>query len=189
MLAVIYRFNINFDLLRANLIFAGEGLIGMIRAVNLGDNSERAIQIEELKSLNLSYVWLELIGPTAEEVSAVSAATQMPANFLRLPETDGFIDLRLEVGFNIITFVVLQDIAVTKEVYPIVMAFSKNFLVTVTRKEVQPIINYAKERMSKTEIDPPSQVTYFIIDEIVSNHFVHLEKTFCSSRKNRSPNA
>jgi Mg2+ and Co2+ transporter CorA len=176
MLAVIYRFNINFDLLRANLIFTGEGLIRMIRAVNLGDNSERAIQIEELKSLNLSNVWLELIDPTAEEVSAVSAATQMPANFLRLPETDGFIDLRLEAGFNIITFVVLQDIVVTKEVYPIVMAFSKNFLVTVTRKEVQPIINYSKERMSKTKIDPPSQVTYFIIDEIVANHFVHLEK-------------
>lgn len=32
MLAVIYCFNINFDLLRANLIFAGEGLTGMIRA-------------------------------------------------------------------------------------------------------------------------------------------------------------
>ncbi len=30
--------------------------------------------------------------------------------------------------------------------------------------------------MSKTKIDLPSQITYFIIDEIVSNHFVHLEK-------------
>ncbi len=30
--------------------------------------------------------------------------------------------------------------------------------------------------MSKTKIDPPSQVIYFIIDEIVSSHFVQLEK-------------
>ena len=148
----------------------------MIRAVNLGDNSEKPVQPEEIKNLNLSNVWLELVDPTEDELRTVSEATQMPVNFLRPPETDGFVDLRLEVGFNIITFVVLQDIVTTKEVYPIVMAFSKDFLVTVTKKEVQPIINYAKERMSKTKIDPPSQVTYYIIDEIVANHFGHLEK-------------
>jgi magnesium transporter len=30
--------------------------------------------------------------------------------------------------------------------------------------------------MSKTKIDPPSQVTYFIIDEIVASHYNQLEK-------------
>jgi magnesium transporter len=57
-----------------------------------------------------------------------------------------------------------------------VLAFSKNFLVTVAKKEIQPIINTAKERMSKTKIDPPSQVTYFVIDEIVANHYLQIEK-------------
>jgi magnesium transporter len=56
------------------------------------------------------------------------------------------------------------------------MAFSKNFLITVARKEIQPIINLAKQRMSKTKNDLPAQVTYFIIDEIVASHFVHLQK-------------
>ena len=63
-----------------------------------------------------------------------------------------------------------------KKRYPVVMAFSKDFLVTVAPKEVQHIINIAKERMSKTKIDPPSQVTYYIIDEIIASHYVHLEK-------------
>ena len=70
----------------------------------------------------------------------------------------------------------IKDIASSKEVYPVVMAFSRNFLITVTKKEVQPIIDIAKERMSKTKIDPPAHVTYFIIDEIIANHFVHLQK-------------
>ena len=86
-----------------------------------------------------------------------------PVNFLRLPKTNGYVDLRLEQGYGIINFLVMQDVVSTKKAYPIVMAFSKNFLVTVAKKEIQPIINTAKERMSKTKIDPPSQVTYFII--------------------------
>jgi magnesium transporter len=71
---------------------------------------------------------------------------------------------------------VMQDIVSTKKVYPVVMAFSKDFLVTLAKKEVQSIVNYAKERMCKTKIDPPSQVAYFIIDEIVANHYVHIQK-------------
>ena len=72
------------------------------------------------------------------------------------------------MGFGIIYFVVMQDVISTKKAYPVIMAFSKDFLVTVAPKEVQHIINIAKERMSKTKIDPPSQVTYYIIDEIES---------------------
>lgn len=148
----------------------------MIKAINLGDNSEKAVTIEEIGNLELSGLWLELVDPSPEELKAVSEKAQIPTCFLRLPEIDGFVDLRLETGFSIITFVVLKDIAATKEVYPIVMAFSKNYLITVTKKEAQPIINIAKERMSKTKIDPPAQVTYFIIDEIVADHYVHLQK-------------
>ena len=148
----------------------------MIRIVNLGDNSERTVQPEETKALSLSNVWVEIVDPTENELQAVSDATQLPVNFLRLPKTDGYIDLRLEEGYGIINFLVMQDVVSTKKVYPVVLAFSKNFLVTVTKKEIQPIINNAKERMSKAKVDPPSQVVYFILDEIVANHYVHIEK-------------
>lgn len=148
----------------------------MIRVVNLGDNTERIIQTEEVKSIGLSNVWLELVDPIENELQAVSEITQLPINFLRLPQTDGYVNLRLEEGFGIINFLVLQDIVSTKKAYPIVMGFSKNFLVTITKKEIQTIINTAKERMSKTRVDPPSQVTYFIIDEIVANHYLQIEK-------------
>ena len=61
----------------------------MIRAVNLGDNTERTIQPQEVKALSLSNVWLELVDPTENELQAVSDATQLPVNFLRLPKTNG----------------------------------------------------------------------------------------------------
>jgi magnesium transporter len=148
----------------------------MIRAVNLGDNTEGTIQTEETKTLNLSNVWLELVDPTENELQAVSDATQVPINFLRLPQTSGIVDLRLEQDYSIINFLVLQDVVSTKKAYPVIMAFSENFLVTVTKKEVQSIVNTVKERMSKTKIDPPAEVTYFIIDEIVANHYLQMEK-------------
>ncbi len=147
----------------------------MIHAINLVSNRESPIQPEELKALGLQNVWLEVVDPTEDELRAVSDATGLPINFLRLPEVE-YIDLRLEMGFSIISFVVMRDIVSTKEVYPVILAFSKDFLVTVSKKEIQPIVNYAKERMSKTKIDPPSQVSYYIIDEIVANHYIHLEK-------------
>jgi magnesium transporter len=148
----------------------------MIRAINLGNNEEAVIQPENLQAQNLSNVWLELIDPTENELVAVSDATQVPVNFLRLPQTSGVVDLRLEQGYGIINFLFMQDVTSTKKAYPIVMVFSKNFLVTVAKKEIQPIINTAKERMSKKKIDPPAQVTYFIIDEIVANHYLQIEK-------------
>jgi magnesium transporter len=148
----------------------------MIRVINLGDNIERTVQPEEVKALSLSNIWFELVDPTENELLAVSDVTQLPVNFLRLPKTDGYIDLRLEDGYGIINFLVMQDVVSTKTVYPVVMAFSKDFLVTVAKKETQPIVNNAKERMSKPKVDPPSQVAYFILDEIVANHYVHIEK-------------
>ena len=131
---------------------------------------------KRLKTLSLANVWLELVDPTENELQTVSDATQLPVNFLRLPKTDGYVNLRLEQGYGIINFLVMQDVVSTKKVYPVVLAFSKNFLVTVAKKEIQPIINTAKDRMSKAKVDPPSQVAYFVIDEIVANHYIHIEK-------------
>ena len=148
----------------------------MIRAVDLGGNNENTISIDALQTLNLRNFWLELIDPTPEELQAVADKTVVPKNFLELPKSDGKVNLRLEAEFTVINFIIPRDILATKEVDPIVMAFSKNFLVTVKKKTDLQIFNTVKERMSKTKIDPPAMVTYFIIDEIVSSHFVHLQK-------------
>jgi magnesium transporter len=148
----------------------------MIHAINLGNNGESEIKPEDLQTQGISNVWLELVDPTENELQTVSQTTQLPVNFLRLPKADGYINLRLEEGYSIINFMVMQDVVSTKKVHPVVLAFSKNFLVSVAQKEIQPIFNNAKERMSKPKIDPPSQVAYYILDEIVASHYVHIEK-------------
>jgi len=148
----------------------------MIRAINLGNNGESEIQPEGLQAHGLLDIWLELVDPTENELLAVSQVTQIPVNFLRLPKANDYIDLRLEEGYVIINFLVMQDVVSTKKGHPLILAFSKNFLVTVAQKEIQPIINNAKDRMSKPKVDPPSQVTYYILDEVVASHYVHIEK-------------
>ncbi|MCW4028677.1 MAG: magnesium transporter CorA family protein [Candidatus Bathyarchaeota archaeon] len=148
----------------------------MIRAVFMGDNSERPVTAEELSTLPVSNVWLEVVDPTDAELDAVAATVHVPVTFLRLPKNGGVVELRVEEGYGIIDFLVMADVVSTKKAYPIVLVFSKKFLVTVSKKEIQPVINLAKERMSKTKNDPPAQVTYFIIDEIVANHYVDIEK-------------
>jgi magnesium transporter len=70
----------------------------------------------------------------------------------------------------------MQDVVSTKKVSPIVLIFAKNFLLTITKKEVQPIIDTAKARMSKAKVDPPSQIVYFIIEEVTADHYIHIEK-------------
>ncbi len=148
----------------------------MIRAVNLDDNSEATVNFASLQGLSLRNTWLELIDPSADELEAVATKTNVPKKFLNLPDTDGPVNLRLEPDFTVVNFVVLQDVVSARDIHPIYIVFTKTYLVTVTRNAEQPIISVAKERMSKTKIDPPAQVTYFILDEIVSNHFVQLEK-------------
>jgi Mg2+ and Co2+ transporter CorA len=148
----------------------------MIRLVQLGNNSENIIKPKELPTQSMANVWLELVDPTEDELQAVSDVTQLPVGFLRIPKTDGVVDLRLEQGVGIISFLVMQDVVSTKQAYPVILAFSKDFLVTVAPKEIQSIVNLAKDRMSKTKIDPPSMVTYYILDEIAAYHYVHLEK-------------
>jgi len=151
-------------------------MIIMIRVVDLGNNIENTIKPENLSKQSLTNRWIELVDPTEDELRAVSDAAQLPKSFLSLPPSDGVVDLRLEMGFVIVYFLVMHDVLSTKESYPVIIAFSKDFLITVTRKEIQPIINLAKERLNKSKVDPPAQVTYYIIDEIVASHYIHLEK-------------
>jgi magnesium transporter len=148
----------------------------MIHAVDLGDNSEREVKLQDLNVVTLQNTWLQLTNPTSEEQEAISQKTGIPTRFLELPKADVTVNLRLEDEFTIINFIIPKDIVATKEVDPIVMAFSKIFLVTVTKEINGKLLTTVKERMSRTKIDPPGMITYFIIDEIVSSHFVHLEK-------------
>jgi magnesium transporter len=148
----------------------------MIREINLDDNSEKEIDVRSLQALGLRNVWLELVNPTDEELQEVAAKMGVPKHFLELPEANGLINLRLDDDLVVINFVMQQDVVATEEGYPIVIVFSKSFLVTVLKRADQRVIATTKARMSKIKVDPPAQVAYFIIDEIVSGHFAQLEK-------------
>ena len=148
----------------------------MIRYVDLQTNIEKEIQPEDVATFSLTNVWFELVDPTENELQAVAEAVDISVNFLRLPKSHSAVDLRLEPDFGVINFLVMQDVVATKKVYPMVIVFAKNFLLTITKKEALPIINIAKARMSKAKIDPPSEVAYFIIDEIIADHYIHIEK-------------
>jgi magnesium transporter len=144
--------------------------------VDLQTNIEKEIQPEDVATFSLTNVWFELVDPTENELQAVAEAVDISINFLRLPKSHSAVDLRLEPDFGVINFLVMQDVVATKKVYPMVIVFAKNFLLTITKKEALPIINIAKARMSKVKIDPPSEVAYFIIDEIIADHYIHIEK-------------
>jgi Mg2+ and Co2+ transporter CorA len=146
----------------------------MIREINLGGNNEKIVDIKSLQTSDLQNLWFELVDPTDEELAAVSAKIGLSKALLDFPRTDNLIDLHLEDNLIIINFAMPQDVALTKNFHPIVIVFSKNFLVTTLKKDDQRTIETAKERMSKTKVDPPAQVAFFILDEIVSSHFLQL---------------
>lgn len=148
----------------------------MIQFIELGNNSEKPVTAEALKTLPLKNVWIEVVDPTETELQAVSDATSIPLSFLKLPKARDIVNLRFEEGFTVVNFLAMEDVASSRKMHPLVLAFSKTFLVTIVKKEVQPSINVAKERMSKTKIDPPAQVIYFIIDEVISSYYSHIEK-------------
>jgi magnesium transporter len=148
----------------------------MIREINLDDNSEKIIDAKSLQPSGLRNVWLELVDPTDEELQEVAAKIGVSKHFLELPKADGLINLRLEDDLVVINFVMPADVVTTEKFYPIVIVFSKSYLVTVLKRADQRVIGTAKARMSKIKVDPPAQVAFFIIDEIVSGHFLQLEK-------------
>jgi magnesium transporter len=148
----------------------------MIQSITLQDNHETEISLTELQSLSLSNVWLEVKDPTREELEKISEKSGIPLDFLRLPEASNVINLRLEPDFAVINFVIVRNVIEAKEIHPIVLAFSKDYLITVSKKEDQETLSLAKERMHRIRIDPPAIVAYYILDEIVSDHFLHLER-------------
>lgn len=148
----------------------------MLLIVDLGDNSERQISLAELKDLRVGKVWLELKEPTADELAAVAEKSGIPADFLELPAASNFINLRIEPEYVLINFVVVREILEDKKIDPLVVAFSKDLLVTVESHLNEGILGLVKTRMNKAKVDPPALVAYYIVDEIVAANFEHLEK-------------
>lgn len=148
----------------------------MLNCVNLGDNSERRLQLTDLESLELKGIWLEVEDPTEEELKTLTEKMGAPMSLIRLPETSAEIALRLERDIAFVSFLFVDEIVEAKETHPIVLAFSKDFLVTVQTKADQRVMRLVKARMYKNRLDPPSLVAYYILDEAVSHNFSHLEK-------------
>ena len=149
---------------------------GMIYSIDLISNSEKAVKSEDLRNLRLNNVWLELREPTKEELEAVSEKTGIPIDLLEIKEASQSISLRWEQDYGVVNFVVVSEIIASKEIHPITIAFSKDFLITVERKEYQRIVDLAKARMDKVKNDSPSIVAYYLLDEIIDHNFTHLEK-------------
>ena len=147
----------------------------MLRLVSLADNVELEIKLKDLQRTQLTGIWLEVVDPTKEELAKVSEVSGIPLDFLLLPESSNVVNLRLEPDFGVINFVIVREIFEAKEVNPLVIAFSKYFLVTVAKSEDQSVINLAKQRLDKVKVDQPSVAAFYILDEVVANHFVHLE--------------
>lgn len=148
----------------------------MLLTVDLADNSERQISIAELEDLRVGKVWLELKEPTAEELAAVAEKSGIPADFVELPAVNNFINLRLEPDYVVINFVVVKEILEEKRIDPLVVAFSKDLLITVESPANEGILSLVRTRMSKAKVDPPALVAYYILDEVVAAHFEHLER-------------
>jgi magnesium transporter len=148
----------------------------MIRAVDLRLDKVQTIGINQLHGLDLHSFWLQLIDPDEEELRAVSQKTDIPSSFLDFSEAQRKINFRSEEGFVLLNFVVPRNVVKTKDVNPLVLAVTKTFLISVSKKDDQAILDIAKNRMSKNKLDQPALVAYFIISEVVSGHYAPLEQ-------------
>lgn len=148
----------------------------MITSIDLLSDSEKELKPADLRDLRLVNVWLELLEPTEEELSAVSEKTEIPVHLLEIKELGESISLRWEQDLGIVNFVVISDIITSKKIHPVTIVFSKNFLITVEKKDLHNTVGLAKARMLKTKNDPPATVAYYLLDEMVDNNFSHLQK-------------
>jgi magnesium transporter len=148
----------------------------VINVVDLLSDSEKELKPEDLRNLRLMNVWLELVEPTKKELSAVSEKTGIPIDLLEIKEVSQSVSLRWEQDFGIINFVFISEIITLKEIYPITLVFSKDFLITVEKKEYRKTVDLAKARMIRTRNDPPSIVAYYILDEMIDHNFSHIQQ-------------
>ncbi len=148
----------------------------MISSIDLISNSEKEITAKDLRNLPLTDVWLELKEPTRAELEAVSERTGIPIDLLEVKDVSQSVSLRLEQNYGVVNFVVVSEIIASKEIHPMTIVFSKDFLITAEKKECRKIVELAKARMDKVRKDPPAIVAYYLLDEIIDYNFTHLEK-------------
>lgn len=148
----------------------------MLRLVSLADNAELDIELEDLPKAKLTGIWLEVVDPKKEELEKVAEISGVPLDFLLLPESGNIVNLRVEPDFGVINFLIVREIFEAKKINPIILVFSKDFLITVAKSEDQKIVNLAKQRLDKVKVDQPSIAAFYIVDEIAADHFTHLER-------------
>ena len=107
----------------------------MIELVNLSDDSETQVSLRDFLDAKLVNVWIQIANPSPEELRAIAEKTGIPADFLKLPESENFINLRIEPEYGLINFLIVEEIFTTRIFRPIVLAFSKNVLITVIKQE------------------------------------------------------
>jgi magnesium transporter len=148
----------------------------MIRRVDLGDNGETEVDPKSIPTLDMQNSWIMMVDPTEKEIEEVAEKIGLSKIFLELPKSGTLVNLRLEQDLTVINFVMSQDVAGSGVAEPIVIVFSRTYLITIMRGAGRDLLMLVKTRMSKTKVDPPAQVAYFVVDEIVSSHFAQLEK-------------
>ncbi|HLN45224.1 MAG TPA: CorA family divalent cation transporter [Candidatus Sulfotelmatobacter sp.] len=148
----------------------------MLRLICLAETAEFEIKLEDVQPEKLTGGWLEIVDPTKEVLQQISKALDIPVGFLSLPESKNVVNLRLELDYCVINFLIIREIFGAKKINPIIVIISKNYLITIAKNEDQKIIDRAKERLDKFRADQPSIAAFYVLDEIVGDHFVHLEQ-------------
>src|SRR5512137_1937379 len=105
----------------------------MLRLVSLANNEELQVSPKDLPRAKLTGIWIEVVDPTKEELQKVAEVSDIPIDFLLLPESDNIVNLRFEPDFSVINFLIVKDVFETKRTNPFVLVFAKDFLVTVAK--------------------------------------------------------
>src|SRR5512135_3207127 len=145
----------------------------MLRLICLAETAEFEIKLEDVQPTKLTGGWLEIVDPTKEVLQQVSTALEIPIGFLSLPESKNVVNLRLEQDYCVINFLIIREIFGAKKINPVIVVISKNYLITIAKSEDQKIIDRAKERLDKFRVDQPSIAAFYVLDEIVADHFIH----------------
>ena len=146
----------------------------MITKINLIDNSESVISSKEIEKLKFENIWIDLKDPTQEEMKAVLEKIDLPLNIVKPNDISTMGDIHFTENSIVLFFSSIGPDFNPRDVTPVSMVFSRNFLVTIRMKEMNAF-NKAKERLHKTKVDSPSYVVYSIIDEIATEYYAYLE--------------
>ena len=147
----------------------------MLKLINLADNSEKEISTSDLQNLNLANMWIDAISPTEEEIKALEGKCGVPTSYLKPMEIGSFSGVYFVDEKIVLYFETFKGLFEPNNIIPIALIFTKDFILTV-RNEVTTAIASAKRRMHKDKVDTPIYMVYTILDEIITEYYVYLEK-------------